>query len=74
MIRCFSLLAILIFGIQFSNAQINCAPKFGVACYGSSENVFSKEDAPQSFYRGTRGLTINVNYTGFSAPAQAAFD
>ena len=68
------MLTILIFGIQFSNAQSNCNQKFGIACYGSGENIFSKTEAPQSFYRGTRGLTINVTYTGITAPAQAAFD
>lgn len=65
---------LLSIGFKNINAQTNCEVKFGVACYGSSENIFSKVDVPPSFYRGTRGLAINVNYTGFTAPAQAAFD
>lgn len=68
------LLTILISGTQFSKAQTNCIKKSRVACYGSDENIFGKVDAPASFYRGTRGLTINVTYTGITAPAQVAFD
>lgn len=64
----------LFFIILNSNAQTTCHQKSGVACYGSGENIFCNADAPPSFYRGTRGLTINVTYAGITAPAQAAFD
>ncbi len=71
---CILLVAILLFGSQYLNAQTNCTHLFSVACYGSGDVVFSKVVPPPSFYRGTRGLAINVTYTGITAPAQTAFD
>jgi len=65
---------ILISTINFCNAQSNCNKTFGVACYGSGNDEYSKTDAPESFYSGTRGITIGVTYQGFTAPAQTAFD
>ncbi len=65
---------LLVFGIQISNAQTNCNRTFAVACNGSGLDQYSKVDAPQSFYRGERGISINVTYQGFIPAPQAAFD
>lgn len=70
----FSISVLLIFIVQLSYGQTNCDRKYGVECYGSGIDSYSKIDAPPSFYRGTRGITIGVTYQGFTASAQTAFD
>ena len=65
---------LIILFTQFVSAQNDCTKKFSVACFGSGQDEYGKVDAPESFYRGKRGLTINVTYNAFTPQAQTAFD
>ena len=70
------LFCVLVIVISFSKnvfAQNNCSPQWKIACYGNGIDEYGKIPPPENFGRGSRGLTIDVNYQAFTTQAHDAY-